>query len=219
MTRSLLGDLYRLCCEPSRFRGNTLCKKFGPIGHLIMRVLKVLECGWNLFGSCVVLAAYFSSVRSDSIDFGNYAIWRTVYVGVGCGIIAFVHVVWINIPSSVRDLEWLTCMWSTWHGCSVAILEISYFLVLCQPLTANRASPSHIPSEHAYTPLLFAACFVAPRLLPSHGSCCDSCDERGMRSWMWDKPWILTSLLVVAMNAICFFVVVASDTCHPDLSR
>lgn len=170
--------------------------------------------GWNLFGSCAVLAAYISSIPIPTTKDANnndVALKIGSFVGLGIGIIIIVHVIWA-LQLRFFSGGAAAAAAATWHICSVAILEIAYFLILCQPLSTNRESVSHIPAEYAYIPLLFAAFFFAPRLIPERDA-----DQPSSTS----SSWILFSQVTSVVNSIGFFVAICfrPSSCGENMSR
>jgi hypothetical protein len=172
-------------------------------------------------------------------QWGGRAYGPVVFCAIGFGIVAAVHAAWLSCgrwwwwwsrtsataattTTTTTTMMTLTDVFRAWHGASIATLEIAYILVLCQPLTANRGSPMHIPAEHAYTPLIFAACFVAPKLLPTpHQRTATTTVSSSSGSI--SRAWTVAAQVVVLLNAVALFVVAGSQspltTACGDLAR
>lgn len=61
--------------------------------------------------------------------------------------------------------QWVIDFVQTWHKMVLLMLDLALFFVLSQPLSRNRASPMHVPTELAYVPVVIAILFVVPAVI------------------------------------------------------
>lgn len=168
-----------------------------------MRATRLLERGWNALGAPLVLACYFAGAVPTPQP-GSF--WdaepRVVRPAIGAGVVVGVHAAWWALWRHVDAAPGvLAGAWKAWHAASSCTVGVGYALVLCRPLRGPDSAPG-IPLEHCYTPVLLAACLIAPRLC---GGCGGGKAGGGRgEGWAW-RHWAW--LAALALNFACFVVV------------
>lgn len=104
-----------------------------------------------------MLAIYASTV-------GN--IGTGVFIGAGIGTIACVH-----FFARAQGNGWTSAYLHLWHGTALCVMDLSLLFILSQSLSRSRDSPSHIPTEFAYAPIVLSFIFVFPKVMEGSGPC------------------------------------------------
>jgi hypothetical protein len=163
---------------------------------------------YNLFGSACLFSCFFSSL--DTTYSNNYNLY--IFIPLGTAIITSTNSIWYLINTHAmrgKIADTVSNMVVLWHKTMVLVLDISMFLLICQPMSRNVNSQMHVPIEFAYIPIIICMCFIIDRSMhttPLH-------NHSNTHNISYGR------ITIILLSMICFLVICLYDKHGIDLTN